>query len=50
MRSADNQATQMNGELRKLDSVMGADLAAFNKLIRDENVPPVEAPRKKAVR
>jgi hypothetical protein len=28
---------------------MGADLAAFNKLIRDENVPAVQAPVKKAL-
>ena len=26
---------------------MGTDLAAFNKLIRDENVPAVQAPAKK---
>jgi photosystem II stability/assembly factor-like uncharacterized protein len=42
-------ATQVNAELKKLDVVMGADLAAFNKLIRDENVPAVQAPPKKAV-
>ena len=41
-------ATQVNAELKKLDVLMGADLAAFNKLIRDENVPAVQAPMKKA--
>jgi hypothetical protein len=41
-------ATQVNAELKKLDGVMGAELAAFNKLIRDENVPAVQAPAKKA--
>ena len=42
-------ATQVNAELKKLDVLMGADLAAFNKLIRDENVPAVQAPPKKPV-
>jgi hypothetical protein len=42
-------ATQVNAELKKLDALMGADLAAFNKLIRDENVPAVQAPPKKPV-
>jgi serine/threonine-protein kinase RIO1 len=41
-------ATQVNAELKKLDGLMGADLSAFNKLIRDENVPAVQAPPKKA--
>jgi hypothetical protein len=41
-------ATQDNADLKKLDTVMGADLASFNKLIRDENVPAVQAPAKKA--
>ena len=39
-------ATQVNAELKKLDVLMGADLAAFNKLIRDENVPAVQTPPK----
>ena len=39
-------ATQVNAELKKLDVLMTADLAAFNKLIRDENVPAVLAPAK----
>jgi photosystem II stability/assembly factor-like uncharacterized protein len=41
-------ATQVNAELKNLDGLMGADLAAFNKLIRDENAPAVEVPPKKA--
>jgi len=40
-------ATQVNSELKKLDVVMTTDLAAFNKLIRDENVPAVQAPAKR---
>ena len=40
-------ATQTNAELKKLDGLMGAELTAFNKLIRDENVPAVQAPPKK---
>ncbi|HTS64764.1 MAG TPA: hypothetical protein VMH28_22225 [Candidatus Acidoferrales bacterium] len=39
-------ATQVNAELKKLDVLLTADLAAFNKLIRDENVPAVMAPAK----
>ncbi|MEO8373392.1 MAG: glycosyl hydrolase, partial [Candidatus Solibacter sp.] len=42
-------ATQVNAELKKLDVVLGAALTAFNKLIRDENVPAVQAPPKKVV-
>ena len=42
-------ATQVNAELKKLEALMGAELAAFNKLIRDENVPAVQAPPKKPV-
>jgi sensor c-di-GMP phosphodiesterase-like protein len=41
-------ATQVNAELKKLDGLMGGELAAFNKLIRDENVPAVQAPARKA--
>jgi photosystem II stability/assembly factor-like uncharacterized protein len=37
-------ATQVNAELKKLSTLMTADLATFNKLIRDENVPAVVAP------
>ncbi len=36
-------ASQTNVQLRKLDQVMKADLAAFNKLVRDENIPAVVA-------
>jgi hypothetical protein len=39
-------ATQVNAELKALDQLMNGDLAAFNKLIRDENVPAVLAPAK----
>ena len=41
-------ATQVNAELKKLDTVLTVDLAALNKLIRDENIPAVQAPAKKA--
>jgi hypothetical protein len=41
-------ATQVNAELKKLEALTGAELAAFNKLIRDENVPAVQAPARKA--
>jgi hypothetical protein len=34
----------VNAELKKLSALMTADLATFNKLIRDENVPAVVAP------
>ena len=40
-------ASQVNVELRKLSRIMQTDLAAFNKLVRDENIPAVivtEAP------
>ena len=40
-------ATQVNGELKTLDKLLTSDLAAFNKLVRDENIPAVEAPVKK---
>jgi hypothetical protein len=36
-------ATQVNAELKKLAALTTTDLAAFNKLIRDENVPAVIA-------
>jgi photosystem II stability/assembly factor-like uncharacterized protein len=41
-------ATQVNAELKKLEALTGAELAAFNKLIRDENVPAVQAPARRA--
>jgi hypothetical protein len=34
-------ASQVNAELRKLNQLLGSDLAAFNKLVRDENVPAI---------
>lgn len=37
-------ATQTNGEIKKLDGLLGADLAQFNKLVRDQNVPAVTVP------
>jgi len=39
-------ATRVNAQLRTLTGLMTTDLAAFNKLIRDSNVPAVEAPQK----
>ena len=36
-------ATEANGVLNKLHGVMTTDLAAFNKLIHDQNVPAVQA-------
>jgi len=35
-------ATRVNGELKTLNALMTSDLAAFNKLVRDANVPAVE--------
>src|SRR5438445_4346774 len=40
-------ATAVNSELKTLDKLLTTDLAAFNKLIRDENVPAVQVPAKK---
>jgi hypothetical protein len=40
-------ATRVNGQLKTLDGLLGGDLAAFNKLIHDANVPAIEAPAKK---
>ncbi|MGI8741779.1 MAG: WD40/YVTN/BNR-like repeat-containing protein [Bryobacteraceae bacterium] len=34
-------ASQVNAEIRKLDQLLSADLAAFNKLVRDENIPAI---------
>ena len=41
-------ATRVNAELKKLEALTGPELTAFNKMIRDENVPAVQAPAKKA--
>jgi len=38
-------ATKANGELKTLNSLLTTDLAAFNKLVRDSNVPAVETPK-----
>jgi hypothetical protein len=37
-------ATRVNGELKTLNGLLTTDLAAFNKLIHDQNVPAVQAP------
>ncbi len=34
-------ATQVNAQLKSLDGLLGSDLKAFNKLVRDQNVPAV---------
>ena len=34
-------ATKTNGNLRRLDSLLANDLASFNKLVRDSNIPAV---------
>jgi len=41
-------ATKANGELKTLNALMTTDLANFNKLIHDRNVPAVQAPAVKA--
>jgi len=38
----------VNAELKKLEALTGPELTAFNKMIRDENVPAVQAPAKKS--
>jgi photosystem II stability/assembly factor-like uncharacterized protein len=38
-------ATQINAQLAALKKLMGGDLANFNKLIRDENIPAVVVER-----
>jgi len=40
-------ATRVNGQLKTLEGLMNNDLAAFNKLIHDANVPAIQAPAKK---
>ncbi len=40
-------ATRVNSQLKTLDNLMTNDLAAFNKLIHDANVPAIQAPAKK---
>ncbi len=38
-------ATRVNAQLKALNGLLTSDLAAFNKLIHDANVPAVEAPK-----
>jgi photosystem II stability/assembly factor-like uncharacterized protein len=38
-------ATRVNAQLKTLNSLMTVDLAAFNKLVHDSNVPAVQAPK-----
>ncbi|MGP8243300.1 MAG: VPS10 domain-containing protein [Bryobacteraceae bacterium] len=38
-------ATDVNGKLRSLNGLLTTDLAAFNKLVRDANIPAVPAPK-----
>jgi len=40
-------ATRVNAQLKTLDTLLTTDLAAFNKLIHDANVPAIEAPAAK---
>ena len=37
-------ATRVNAQLKMLNGLLTTDLAAFNKLIHDANVPAVQAP------
>jgi photosystem II stability/assembly factor-like uncharacterized protein len=37
-------ATKVNGQMKTLNGLMTTDLAAFNKLIHDQNIPAVEPP------
>ena len=39
-------ATRVNAQLKVLNGLMTTELAAFNKLIHDANVPAVQAPVK----
>jgi hypothetical protein len=38
-------ATAVNGKLRSLNGLLTTDLAAFNKLVRDANIPAVTVPK-----
>ncbi len=40
----EDTATRVNADLKTLGTLLGTDLAAFNKLVRDEGVAAVEAP------
>jgi photosystem II stability/assembly factor-like uncharacterized protein len=37
-------ATKVNGEMKTLNGLLTTDLAAFNKLIHDQNIPAIQAP------
>jgi photosystem II stability/assembly factor-like uncharacterized protein len=37
-------ATKVNGQMKTLNGLMTTDLAAFNKLVHDQNIPAVEPP------
>jgi photosystem II stability/assembly factor-like uncharacterized protein len=41
-------ATKVNGELKTLNGLLTTDLAAFNKLIHDQNIPAIQPPAVKA--
>jgi hypothetical protein len=41
----ENLATDVNGKLRSLNGLLTTDLAAFNKLVRDANIPAVTVPK-----
>jgi photosystem II stability/assembly factor-like uncharacterized protein len=38
-------ATRVNAQLKTLNSLMSTELAAFNRLVHDSNVPAVQAPK-----
>jgi len=38
-------ATQANAKLKELNGLLTTDLAAFNKLMHDQNIPAVQAPK-----
>jgi serine/threonine-protein kinase RIO1 len=40
-------ATRVNSQMKTLDGLLTGDLAAFNKLIHDANVPAIQPPAKK---
>lgn len=37
----EEQVGLINAQLRKLEQIMGSDLAAFNRLVREQNIPAV---------
>ena len=44
VKRAEADLLKANAELKKLEALTGPELTAFNKMIRDENVPAVQAP------